>query len=58
MYFLKDLVESGPHWWCAQTIATGFLGVFFVEVLVVGQGQDREVLSEKDFPILDLEANK
>ena len=27
-------------------------------VLIVGQGQDREVLSEKDFAILGLEANK
>ena len=58
MYFLKDLLESGPHWWCAQTIATGFFGGSFLVVLIVGQGQDREVLSEKDFAILDLEANK
>ena len=56
--FFKVLLESGPHWWCAQTIATGFLGGSFLEVLVVGQGQDREVLSEKDFAILDLEANR
>ena len=34
------------------------LVVHLLEVLVVGQGQDREVLSEKDFAILDLEANK
>ena len=27
-------------------------------VLVVGHGQDRDMLSEKDFAILDLEANK
>ena len=27
-------------------------------VLVVGQGQDREVLLEKDFAILGLKANK
>ena len=58
MYFLKDLLESGPHWWCAQTIAMGFFGGSLLEVVVVGQGQGREVLSEKDFAILGLEANK
>ena len=34
------------------------LVVSFLVVLIVGQGQDREVLSEKDFAILDLEANR
>ena len=34
------------------------LVVLLLEVLIVGQGQDREVLSEKDFPILDLGASK
>ena len=34
------------------------LVVLLLEVLVVGQGQGREVLSEKDFAILDLETNR
>ena len=34
------------------------LVVPLLEVLIVGQGQGREVLSEKDFAILDLEVNR
>ena len=34
------------------------LVVSFLVVLVVGQGQDREVLLEKDFAILDMKTNK
>ena len=34
------------------------LVVHLLEVLVVGQGQGREVLLEKDFAILDLETNR
>ena len=44
---LQRPVSIRPTLVGAQTIATGFFGGVFVEVLIVEQGQDREVLSKE-----------